>query len=160
MDAAFGGAVALDGDLLLIGATGADVSYHDANDGAAYLFARGATDRSRWDFVSRLAAPEAVQCFGGRFLIDLALEPADVQAEVERCAREDSVSEADDFGIALALDGDAAVVGARFAEGPDGSGTAGAAYVFQREPEPGGLGRPVLSLSPATSRVAGFSVGP
>ena len=131
----FGGAVALDGDLLLIGAIGADVSHHNEDDGAAYLFARDATDRDRWGFVTRLAAPEAELCFGGRFLVELALEPAEVQAEVERCAREDSISDGDEFGIAIALDGDTAVIGAGRAEGEDGSATVGAAYVFHQDGE-------------------------
>ena len=58
----FGSAVALDGDLLLVGAGSADVSYFGEDDGAAYLFRRDAADRDRWDFVTRLTAPEATIC--------------------------------------------------------------------------------------------------
>ena len=82
----FGGAVALDGDLLLVGAGSADVSYFLEDDGAAYLFRRDATDRARWDFVTRLTAPEATICPGGLTLAEVSLQLPEVIEEVERCA--------------------------------------------------------------------------
>lgn len=158
-NASFGAAVALDGDLLLIGATGADVSYHNENDGAAYLFARDAPDRDRWSYVTRLIAPEAALCFGGRFLLDLALEPVEVQSEVERCAREDSTSDGDGFGAALALDGDTAVIGARSTGGRDGNFKVGAAYVFERDARLGGQWTAGPKLAPSDFQGPAFFGG-
>ena len=64
----FGGAVALEGDLLLVGASSADVSFFREDDGAAYLFRRDAlfpdavelrdpADGPRRDRLSRRADP-------------------------------------------------------------------------------------------------------
>jgi len=97
----FGSAVAIDGDLLLVGAGSADVSYFGEDDGAAYVFRRDAADRDRWNFVARLTAPEAALCPGGRTLAEISLESPEVQQEVERCARRvDSNTEQDGFGKA------------------------------------------------------------
>ena len=50
---AFGSSVALDGDLLLIGAEDTDVSYYYMADGAAYLFQRDTVNPDNWTFVTR-----------------------------------------------------------------------------------------------------------
>jgi hypothetical protein len=134
---AFGSAVAIDGDLILVGANMADVSYYNENDGAAYLFSRDAVDRDRWTYVARLAAAEALACTGGATLADLASNPTAL-ADAQRCARESSLSPNDALGGAVALAGDTAVVGALCAEGGNSGGApfycAGAAYVFRRDP--------------------------
>jgi hypothetical protein len=138
LNEAFGSAVAIDGDLLLIGASMADVSYYNENDGAAYLFMRDPIDRDRWTFVTRLAAAEALACTGGATLADLARNSPDGLAAAQQCAREYSRSDNDAFGGAVALKGDVAAVGAHCAEGGDSSATpiycAGAVYVFRRDP--------------------------
>ena len=138
LNEAFGSAVTIDGDLLLIGASMADVSYYNENDGAAYLFTRDAVDRDRWSFVARLAAAEALACTGGATLADLARNYPDGLAAAQQCARDYSRSDNDAFGGAVALKGDVAAVGAHCAEGGDSSATpiycAGAVYVFRRDP--------------------------
>jgi len=132
---AFGSALALEGDLLLVGAESADVSYYDENDGAAYLFSRDPLDRDRWSLVARLAAAEALACTGGATLSDLATKTPDALAEARRCARQDSRSDNDHFGASVSLRGDTAAVGALSAESADGSGFAtDAVYLFRRDP--------------------------
>ena len=93
----FGSAVAISGDLLLVGAATADVSYFGQNDGAAYLFRRDQADPDRWNFVSRLTAAEAKLCPGDRTLAEIASETPEVGAEVERCAQEDSRTDLEDL---------------------------------------------------------------
>jgi hypothetical protein len=152
--AEFGGAIALDGDRLLVGAEGADISYDNEDDGAAYLFARDPADRDRWTYAARLVAHEAALCFGGRFLTELTQE----SAEVERCAHEDSASDDDSFGAAVALAGDTAVVGASNAEGADGSRAVGAAYVFQHDATaPDQQWRETAKLAPGGAEGSAFA---
>lgn len=130
----FGSAVALAGDLLLVGAATADVSFDDENDGAAYLFRRNGVDRDHWDLVARLTAAEATLCPGGRTLAEISLESLEVRREVEHCAKtKDSRTDRDAFGTAVALEGDTIVVGAPSAEAVTGR-VIGAAYVFRRDP--------------------------
>ena len=100
---AFGSAVALDGDLLLVGASSADVSYFGQEDGAAYLFRRDSTDPDQWNFVTRLTAPEATVCTGDRTLAEISLDGpdaleqpalrpaagADTQRQLRRAGRDD-----------------------------------------------------------------------
>jgi len=129
----FGTGVALDGDLLLIGAARTSVSYWNEADGAAYLFRRNAGDADRWDFVTRLITPGADRCVGGLTLTEAISLSAEFLAEAQRCATEDSQTSNDNFGNAVALAGDIIVVGARFAEGVNATFSNGAAYVFQRD---------------------------
>ena len=70
----FGSDVALEGDLLVIGASRTSVSWLYNNDGAAYLFRRSATDPDRWDHVARLIVPGADQCVGGLTVSQFLLE--------------------------------------------------------------------------------------
>jgi hypothetical protein len=128
----FGGAVALDGDLLLVGAPLADVSYFGEDDGAAYVFRRNATDRDHWDFVARLTAAEATLCTGGRTLAEVALDTPGARQEVQRCAQEDSKTDHDGFGAAIAIAGDIIAIGAANAEADSGP-SIGAVYVFRQD---------------------------
>ncbi len=152
--AAFGAAVAFDGDQLLVGASGADVSHYDQNDGAAYLFVRDTGDRDRWTYLSRLVSHEAALCFGGRFLSELAQESPEVQAEVERCAREDSSSEYDGFGGAVALGNGMAVVAARAADTSADNRNTGAVYVFTPSAEDSGGWRETAKLTASEPQVS------
>lgn len=142
----FGTAVALSGDLLLVGAATADVSFFSESDGAAYLFRRDPTDASRWTFLQRLTAAEATSCPGGLTLAELSLQPVEVRAEAERCAEEDSATDGDSFGAALAFGPDRILVGAPQAEAPDGTPSAGAAYLFV--PDGAGGWRQEAKLTP------------
>jgi hypothetical protein len=85
--------------------------------------------------VTRLIAPEAALCFGGRFLVDLALEPVEEQSDQwtagPKLAPTDFQSDAF-FGGAVALEGDLVIVGAASLDiGLKES--QGAAYVFERD---------------------------
>ena len=62
---AFGSAVALDGDNLLIGAPTAFINYLGGNDGSAYLFSRDQVDRDRWVYVTRLTAADDTDSYDG-----------------------------------------------------------------------------------------------
>ena len=129
----FGRAVAIDGDLLVVGASSADVSYFGEDDGAAYVFRRDPTNRDQWNFIVRLTASEATLCPGGRTLSEISLDSLEVRQEVERCAAEDSKTDHDAFGGNLAIAGDTIVVSAAGAEDPTGPVT-GAVYVFRQDP--------------------------
>jgi hypothetical protein len=118
----FGVSLAIDGDLLLVGATSADVSYYAANDGAAYLFQRDAVNRDLWTYVTRFTEPEATRCTGGRTISEMWAESAEVQEEWRLCAEGDTDTDNVHFGGNVAVRGDTAVVTGR-----------GAAYVFQRD---------------------------
>lgn len=94
----FGQSVALHGDVAIVGAYSANPG--GSNDaGAAYVFMRHAGGTNAWGQVAKLTA-------------------ADKQA-------------GDQFGYAVALDGDVAAIGAYTAD-PGGLNSAGAVYVFQR----------------------------
>jgi hypothetical protein len=118
----FGVSLALDGDLLLVGATSADVSYYTSNDGAAYLFQRDPVDTEQWVYLTRLTEPEATRCTEGRTIAEMWSQPSEVQTEWQRCAQEDTITDGAGFGGNVALLGDTAAVTGR-----------GAAYVFQRD---------------------------
>jgi FG-GAP repeat len=131
---AFGSSVALDGDQLLIGAEDTDVSYFYMADGAAYLFQRDAVNPDNWSYVTRFISPGADQCVGGRKLSDFWISSsAEESSEAKRCAQQDVRTSNDDFGCAVLLQCDLAVIGASFAEGDDGGYGAGAAHVFRRD---------------------------
>ena len=126
--------MALDGDLLLVGAGSADVSFFGEDDGAAYIFRRDATDRDSWDFVTRLTAPEATLCPGGRTLAEISLDSPGGQAgggalRPRRRARPTTTPSA----ARVAIDGDTIVVAAPGAEAASGP-VVGAVYVFRRDP--------------------------
>lgn len=106
-DEAFGAAVAVDGDNLLIGAPpdrNTDEegdNFWSNNNGAAYLFARDPINRDQWSFVTRLASSAAA-------------------------------GEYDNFGLHVALAGDTAIVAAQDGVGVNGT-AAGAVYVFRQD---------------------------
>lgn len=130
----FGGAVALDGDLLLVGAGSADVSFFGEDDGAAYIFRRDPVDRDIWRFVTRLTAPEATACPGGRTLAAVSLDTLEARLAVQRCAEEPGNRTDDDaFGGRVAIEGDTVVVAAASTEGASGL-PVGAVHVFRRDP--------------------------
>jgi hypothetical protein len=144
----FGSAVALSGDRLLVGAANTSVSYSGEADGAGYLFRRDPADPDHWEYLARLITPGADECVGGRLVSEIWLESVEWREEAHRCATEDSETDNDDFGYAVALDGEIAVVGARFAEGADGSYSVGAAYVYQPDPSGGDQWSFVARLTP------------
>jgi hypothetical protein len=92
----FGGAVAIDGSTLLVGAFGDDGPGGD-DQGSVYVFTR---DHNIWDLQAKLRADDA--------------------------------DDFDNFGMAVSISGDTAVIGAPGAEAENGF-TRGAAYVFVRQ---------------------------
>ncbi|MEZ4706509.1 MAG: hypothetical protein R3A44_04845 [Caldilineaceae bacterium] len=94
----FGYSVALDGDLLLVGARLMTVNGQQGQ-GAAFLFTRDASDPLRFNLLKQLTASD-----GAAF---------------------------DEFGEAVAINGDTLVVGASHAD-PNDQFDVGAAYVFER----------------------------
>ncbi len=130
---AFGSAIAIAGDELLVGAERADVSGYGENDGAAYLFSRNEADRDQWDYVARFIAPGSDDCVGGQTLTEFFTNPDSDTGEADRCRRDDSQSDHDYFGGAVSFDGDTIVVGVHAAEGDDGSLLVGAAYAYERD---------------------------
>ncbi|MCK5680222.1 hypothetical protein KAI46_05355, partial [bacterium] len=147
----FGTAVAISDDLILIGAPGA--SDHGGNSGAAYIFQKSGDD---WVEVNKLV-PEASQSgdfFGSAVALDgsLALVGAPTErpfgtsppgfavlfqksganwSELARLSASDG-SDKDQFGAAVALDDDRALIGAPHSNSGD-LNNSGAAYIFQPE---------------------------
>jgi FG-GAP repeat len=142
----FGSAVAIEGDLLVVGASRTSVSWIGRFDGAAYLFRRGPTDADRWDYVTRLIVPRADQCVGGltvsQFLVQASVEEREAAAA---CAIENPTSGA--FGHRVALDGDTMVITARFAHAEDGTSSTGKAHVYRRDASDDALWHYVTPLS-------------
>jgi MYXO-CTERM domain-containing protein len=148
---AFGASVALDGDTAIVGAFQRDTAL-GVNAGAAYVFVRSGTT---WTEQSRLEASDgtafasfgaAVALAGDTVLVgardaDAARatragatyvytrsgSPWSAQAKLEASDGADG----DAFGVAVALDGDTALVGANGDATPRGV-AAGSAYVFVR----------------------------
>lgn len=146
----FGLAVAIDGDLLVAGATGDDTAA--ANAGAAYVFTRSGTV---WTLQQRLLAGDsasgdrlgtAVAADGNTVLVGAGFDntPAGSQAgsayvfvrtggtwtQQARLAAFDGAAN-DQFGTAVALRGNVAIAGAPAQDSPRGFDS-GAAYVFVR----------------------------
>ena len=143
----FGSAVAIEGDLLVVGASRTSVSWIGESDGAAYLFRRDATDPDRWEYVARLIVPGADQCVGGLTVSQFVAQASvEAQAAAAACAEEIAgVSGA--FGHRVALDGDTIVVSAPLASGEDGTRYVGRAYVYRRDSSNDALWQYVVSLS-------------
>jgi len=150
--AGFGQSVAISGQTALVGALADGGAAVDA--GAAYVFQR---DAGGWTEARKLTAsdPDAGDIFGERVAIDGATvvvgAPLDDFAatdagsayvferdagglgdwsEVAKLTPSDADVD-DEFGYAVAVDGDTAIVTAFFDD--DGGANAGAAYVFQRD---------------------------
>ncbi len=148
-DARFGGAVALSGDTLVVGASAATGAA--ARTGAAYVFVRtGAT----WTQQAKLFAldGEAGDVFGESVALSGTTIAVGTPGDAHPASHEGSVhvfvwdgsswnleqqvtasdaSEDDDFGVSVSLDGDRLAVGADTA-GPSPSDESGAVYVFDR----------------------------
>jgi hypothetical protein len=143
---AFGSALALDGEVLLVGALSDDLtSLPDA--GSAYLFLRSG---NTWRFASKLVAPDATPSdrFGAAVAVAgdhllVGARNADNDAGVVYAFRRDGLQAAfrqrlaaadrgpaDRFGIALAIEGELLLVGADQHAGTLGN-NAGAAYLYQ-----------------------------
>lgn len=150
----FGISVAIDGDRILAGAPGRVVG--SINSGAAYVFERNSGGANNWGPVAELVAADGD--YGDEFGRSVALEddwavigaPVDFElgtyAGAAYVFERDPASSAwvqrvkllakngnalDDFGFAVAVSGDTAVVGAP-SQGP-ANFAYGAAFVFQRD---------------------------
>lgn len=146
----FGGAVAIDGDIITVGATGWDTGSNPLSNGAAYVFERNFGGVNAWGEVKRLNATTLllVDGFGSSVAVDGEViivnafhffddRPARAHVfhrdhggvnnwgEVKQLVPSDGHG-FDGFGSSLALDGDTAIVGAyRWND-------EGAAYVYER----------------------------
>ncbi|MDN5863988.1 MAG: FG-GAP repeat protein, partial [Gammaproteobacteria bacterium] len=147
----FGYAVAIDGDRILVGAPEVDIG-GDSNQGAVYVFTRSnggwseaqtltAGDGAAGDYFGDAVALDGDRALIGAMWADVGGKNAQGEAYVFDRAN-GSWSEAaaltasdggggDNFGFAVSVDGDTAVVGAPLFEG-GGPGDQGAAYVFTR----------------------------
>jgi len=144
----FGVAVAVDGDVALVGAAG-----DDNTRGAAYVFERGIGGTNAWGLVAKLTAPDAApddwfgfsvavdgdvaligaygnddagSGSGSAYVFERNIGGTNAWGYVCKLTAADAAS-ADYFGVAVAADGDVALVSASGDESFRGS-----AYVFQR----------------------------
>ena len=142
-----GGAVALNGDTLVVGADGAD-SYN----GAVLVFERNQGGTNNWGLVTKINGPDAGSRFGtsiaiyadtmivgagsvafatgGAYIFDRNKGGADNWGQVVMLTATDA-SDYIEFGGAVAIEGDTIVVGARRDEYGNPSNQ-GSAYVFER----------------------------
>lgn len=151
-DDEFGATVAVDGDLMVVGAP-----HHSTQKGKAYVFARDEGGADAWGQVAELTPSrnnnlanfgQAVAIDGDTVVVGAPREygagartgevfvfarnegGADAWGEVASLAGSD-VADSDFFGRALALEGDTLVVGA---SGKDDNGSdSGAVYIFERD---------------------------
>ena len=152
---AFGNAVALDGNILIVGADGEDGAGTDR--GAAYIFARDQGGPDNWGQVAKLQAGDPADGVQFGFSVDIAGDVAIVGAPGESLTGTDRGAAyvysrdlggadawglvkkitagdgADDdlFGVSVSLGGAFAVVGAAWVDG-DGTNR-GAAYLFGKD---------------------------
>lgn len=173
----FGYSAAIDGDLLAVGAPFSESAGLQANAGVVYVFKRDPSDRNAWLQLARLTAVPGATVSNENFGWSVALHGTTLlvaapraslggqpgvgrvfvfernQAGPDGFTSVQTLSASDgrsghNFGTSVALDGNAAVIGA---EGASRSFAAddlelGAAYVFQR-PAPGGTWAESLKLS-------------
>ncbi len=145
----FGDAVALDGDLAIIGARGDDQEATEA--GAAYVFRRSA---GVWSQEAKLTADDAAAYdrFGWSVAVDSERafvgspgrqgasfnegavyefhRVAGVWTQVQRITASDAFAD-DNFGNALAVDGDALLIGAWFSD--NDASASGSVYAFRHD---------------------------
>jgi uncharacterized repeat protein (TIGR01451 family) len=166
-----GYAVALDGDTLLAGAPFADDGF-----GAVHVFVRGP---GGWQQVQRLTAPEphpgalfgaALSLDGDRAALGARLDDgAGDRAgaawvfrrsggvwQVEQQLPSPEIEPGDEFGISVALDGDALAVGARFAN--LGAHDTGAVYRYRRRGSQWRFEQRLEAAVPAAGDELGFAV--
>ena len=145
----FGRAVALDGDTAIVGSDLSDAA--TTNGGAAYVFVRNGdqwaqqgvltvVDSDEYDYFGFAVDIDGDQAIVGAYGADhsgrsnagaayVFTREAGVWTQVAELTATDAWS-SDNFGNSVALEGDRAVVGARYDD--DGAGSAGSAYVFLR----------------------------
>ena len=150
----FGHSVSLDGDYALVGAYGDDDKGGYA--GAAYIFERGSggweqkkkllpSDGSAGDEFGRSVSLDGDYALVGAIQADIDGKANAGAAYIFECDLNGDWSQKkkltasdgstrDMFGISVSLDGDYALVGARYAD-VDGKANAGAAYIFERGAE-------------------------
>jgi hypothetical protein len=152
----FGGSVAVSGDVIVVGATGNNVT---TDRGAAYVFQRQQGGSNAWGQVRKLTASDAQggDSFGGNvavsgdvivvgaankdapannagaaYVFQRDLVGKDRWGQAQILMASDAQSN-DNLGIAVAISGDVIVAGSPGEDGPSDSPSAsGAAYVFQR----------------------------
>ena len=174
----FGRAVAIDGDIAIVGA------YHDDDagsaSGSAYLFARNEGGQDNWGQVAKLTAGDAATddelgrsvSLSGDLAIIGAFRDDDAGSEsgsaylfdvatgkqLHKLTAADA-AEGDRFGFSVAISGDLAIVGAL--EDDDEGFDSGSAYVFSRnEGGPDNWGQVAKPVAPdaTESDQFGFSV--
>jgi FG-GAP repeat len=154
----FGQSVSISGDLVVIGSQLDDDSAR--SPGSAYVFERNQGGADKWGAAAKLTASHGTRsnAFGsavsisGDFVVVGA--PGDSSAglasgaaylferkdnrwaEDAKLTASDTMA-GDNFGIAVSIDGDRAVVGAPF--GDEKADDSGAAYIFERNPAGDGL---------------------
>ncbi|MBU1695136.1 MAG: hypothetical protein KKC51_14395, partial [Verrucomicrobia bacterium] len=153
----FGGAGCVDGDVAVVGAEEADPG-GVASAGAAYVFERKAGGTNAWGYVAKLtasdmtsydyfgcsvsvagdvvlvgaygASPGAVPVAGAAYVFERNAGGTNTWGEVAILTASDKAP-SEYFGTSVSVEGDVALVGARYAD--IGAMTnAGAAYVFER----------------------------
>ena len=150
----FGFSVSLDGDRALVGAYLDDDNGRDS--GSAYVFERNPGTET-WAQVAKLTADDgvafdqfgySVSLDGDRALVGAHLDDdndrdsgsaylfernpgTEAWAQVAKLTANDAAA-SDDFGFSASLDGDRALVGARFDD--DNGSDSGSAYLFERNP--------------------------
>ena len=151
----FGVSVAIDGDIVIVGAPSEDSIFHD--EGAAYIFARNEGGQTNWGQVKRLVISNALSAAYFGKAVDVNGDIAIVGAyghtsvgslagaayifecdacstnpcyEVEKLIAHDA-EDGDRFGGSVSIDGNIAVVGAA-SKKVGAVNSAGAVYVFER----------------------------
>ena len=152
-NARFGYAVAVDGDVAIVGAPRDDTSFNDG--GSAYVFERQgdgtwlemqkleASDVANgWDFGNSVeiegdrilvGSPGSISYFersGAGYVFER--QPDDSWAEVAKLDLDDALGN-DEMGHDASLSGDRVILGAHLQD--DNGGSSGAAYVFARQPD-------------------------
>lgn len=177
----FGDALAIDGDLMAIGAFDRAGSSGTQGDGAVFIFSRNEGGPDNWGLIREIPAPVPNGDFG--FSVGLSGETLVVGARAEDRAGVDSgaayvferneggadqwglvktlasndLAADDAFGASVDIDGDRIAVGATGANGS--SGARGAAYIFERDFGGSGNWGEVRRILPAEGAGSfGFSI--
>ncbi|MBN1512537.1 MAG: FG-GAP repeat protein [Phycisphaerae bacterium] len=147
----FGCAVAMDGDTLVVGASRDDHA-GKVDAGSAYVFVRSGatwTEQARltsWDATDGAQFGCSVALSGNTLVIGASgasagavaycgaacvfVRSAGIWSPQQKLTASDAAAH-DEFGVAVALDGDTIVIGARADDAP-GAADSGSAYVFER----------------------------